>query len=98
MNIFSMGVVFSPFCDGGSINIETNLNFTVESISIKTVHAFVIMLQQHDPEGAFRLLIACNYEQKVQFLIYLSQYFFAESTLHIAAYAINASRISYFAS
>ena len=27
----------------------------------KTVHAFLIMLQQRDLEGAVNLLIACNY-------------------------------------
>ena len=41
---FSLRVVFSPFCEGGNINIGHNLNFTVEPLIIKTVHAFLIML------------------------------------------------------
>ena len=49
----------------GNISIEHNVNFIVKIVIIKTVHAFCIMLQQHDPEGALDLKIACNYEWKM---------------------------------
>ena len=35
-----------------------NENFTVKPVVIDTVYAFVIMPQQHDPEGALHLSIA----------------------------------------
>ena len=57
---FSFGVVFSPFCEGGNSNISHNANFSAKPYIIKTGHVFLIMLQQHDPEGGLYLLVACN--------------------------------------
>ena len=59
---FRFGVVFFPVCEAGNINIGHNVNFTVKPIIIKTVHAFLIMLQHHDPESGLHLLTACNCE------------------------------------
>ena len=55
----------SPTRMTGNISIEHNVNFIVKIVIIKTVHTFCIMLQQHDPEGAPDLKIACNYEWKM---------------------------------
>ena len=54
---FSLRVVFSFLCQEGNIKIKHKINFSVEPIIIKTVHAFFIMFQKHDPEGDLHLLI-----------------------------------------
>ena len=47
MDKFRLGVVFSPFCDQGNIDIRHNVNFTVKLYIIKTVRAFLIMLPEY---------------------------------------------------
>ena len=48
----------------GNICTGCIVNLALKSTGIRTVHAFHIILQKQNPEGALNLRKACNYSKK----------------------------------